>query len=94
MRPRSSSIVPEQHPDRQDGRIPRKRGKKNSLPPPFFPTVDDLTALGLNLDQTIASPGKADDILSTANCGIYRQRHANTAAAPRAAAPRGAPVAP
>ena len=57
-------------------------------------TVDDLTALGLNLDQTIATLGKVDDILSTANYCIYRQRHANTAAAPRAAAPRGAPAAP
>ena len=57
--------------------------------------VDDLTALlGLSLNQTIASLGKADDILSTANYCIYRQRHANTAAAPRAAAAHGATVAP
>ena len=52
-------------------------------------TVDDLIALGLNLDQTVAALGKVDDILSAANYGIYRQRHANTAAAPRAAVPRG-----
>jgi hypothetical protein len=57
-------------------------------------TVDDLITLGLNPDQTAAALGKVDEILSTANYGIYRQRHANTAAAPRAAAPRGAPVAP
>ena len=57
-------------------------------------TVDDLTALGFNLDQTIDTLGKVDDILSTANYCIYRQRHANTAAAPRAAAPRAAPTAP
>ena len=57
--------------------------------------VDDLTALGLDLDQTIATLGKVvDEILSTANCCIYRQRHANTAAAPRTAAPRGVPTAP
>ena len=52
-------------------------------------TVDDLIALGLNLDQTVAALGKVDDILPTANYGIYRQRHANTATAPRAAVPRG-----
>ena len=57
-------------------------------------TVDDLTTLGLNLDQTIATLGKVDDILSTANYCINRQRHANTAAAPRAAAPRAALTAP
>ena len=57
-------------------------------------TVDDLIALGLNLDQTVAALGKVDDILSTANCGIYRQRHANTATAPRAAVPRGQPATP
>ena len=57
-------------------------------------TVDDLTVLGLNLDQTIAALGKVDDILSATNYGIYRQRQANTAAAPRAAAPRGAPTTP
>ena len=57
-------------------------------------TVDDLTALGLNLDQTIATLGKVDGILSTADYGIYWQRHASTAAAPRAAAPRGVPTAP
>ena len=59
-------------------------------------TVDDLTALGPNLDQTIATLGnKADGILpTTANYCIDRQRHANTAAAPRAAAPRGVPTAP
>ena len=51
-------------------------------------TVDDLTALGLNLDQIIAALGKVNGILSTANYCIYRQRHANTAAAPRAAAAR------
>ena len=57
-------------------------------------TVDDLIALGLNLDQTVATLGKVDDILSAANYGIYRQRHANTAAAPRAAVPRGPPATP
>ena len=57
-------------------------------------TVDDLIALGLNLDQTVAALGKVDGILSAANYGIYRQRHANTAAAPRAAAPRGPPATP
>ena len=57
-------------------------------------TVDDLTALGLNLDQTIATLGKVDDILSATNYGIYWQRHANTAAAPRAAARHGAPTTP
>ena len=57
-------------------------------------TVDDLIALGLNLDQTVAALGKVDGILSTANYGIYRQRHANTAAASRAAAPRGPPATP
>ena len=55
-------------------------------------TVDDLTTLGLNLDQTIAALGKVDGILLTANYCIYRQRHANTAAAPCAAA--GAPRRP
>ena len=53
-----------------------------------------LNALGLSLDQTVATLGKVDGILSAANCGIYRQRHANTAAAPRAATPRGAPATP
>ena len=57
-------------------------------------TVDDLTALGLNLDQTIATLGKVDGILSATNYGIYRQRHANTAVAPRATAPRAAPTTP
>ena len=57
-------------------------------------TVDDLIALGLNLDQTVAALGKVDGILSAANYGIYRQRHANTAAAPRAAVPRGPPATP
>ena len=57
-------------------------------------TVDDLATLGLNLDQTFAMLGKVDNIPSAANYGIYRQRHANTAAAPRAAAPSGAPMAP
>ena len=58
-------------------------------------TVDDLIALlGLNLDQTVAALGKVEDILSAANYGIYRQRHANTAAAPRAAAPREPPETP
>ena len=57
-------------------------------------TVDDLTALGLSLDQTVATLGEVDDILCAANYGIYRQRHANTAAAPRAAAPHGAPTTP
>ena len=62
-------------------------------------TVDDLTAIGLNLDQIIATLGKVNVILSTANYCTYRQRHANTAAAPRAAAPRaaaqrGAPTTP
>ena len=52
-------------------------------------TADDLIALGLNLDQTVAALGKVDEILSAANYGIYRQRHANTATAPRAAVPRG-----
>ena len=57
-------------------------------------TVDDLTALGLSLDQTVAALGKVDDVLSAANYDIYRQRHANTAAASRAAAPRGPPATP
>ena len=57
-------------------------------------TVDDITTLGLNLDSTIATLGKVDGIFSTANYCIYRQRHANTAAAPRAAAPRAEPTAP
>ena len=57
-------------------------------------TVDDLTALGFSLGQTDATLGKVDDVLSAANYGIYQQRHANTAAAPRAAAPRGAPTTP
>ena len=57
-------------------------------------TVDDLIALGLSLDQAIATLGKVDGILSTANYGIYRQRHANTAAAPRAAVPRAPPATP
>ena len=57
-------------------------------------TVDDLIALGFNLDQTVATLGKVDGILSTANYGIYRQRHANTAAAPRAAVPHGPPPTP
>ena len=48
-------------------------------------TVDGLIALGLNLDQTVAALGKVDDILSTANYGIYSQRHANTP--PRRAPP-------
>ena len=43
-------------------------------------TVDDLIALGLNLDQTVATLGKVDGILATANYDIYRQRHANTTA--------------
>ena len=51
-------------------------------------------ALGLSLDQAIATFGKVGGILSATNYGIYRQRHANTAAAPRAAAPRGAPATP
>ena len=37
-------------------------------------TVDDLTALDLSLDQTVATLGKVDGILSAANYGIYRQR--------------------
>ena len=57
-------------------------------------TVDDLIALGLNLDQTVAALAKVDDVLSAANYGIYRQRHANTTAAPRAAMPRGPPATP
>ena len=57
-------------------------------------TVDDLTALGLSPDQTIATLDKVEGILSTANYCIYRQRHTNTAAMPRAAAPRGVPTAP
>ena len=58
-------------------------------------TVDDLAALGLSLDQTVATLGRVDGILSATNYGIYRQqRHANTAAAPRAAAPRRAPATP
>ena len=57
-------------------------------------TVDDLIALGFNLDQTVETLGKVGDILSTANYGIYRQRHANTAAAPRAAVPRRPPATP
>ena len=57
-------------------------------------TVDDLIALGLDLDQAGAALGKVDGILPTANYGIYRQRHANTAAAPRAAVPRGQPATP
>ena len=56
-------------------------------------TVDDLTALGLSLGQTAATLGNADGILSAANYGIYSQRHANTAAVPRAVAPHGAPAA-
>ena len=47
-----------------------------------------------SVNLTIAALGKVDDILSTANYCIYRQRHANTAAAPRAAAARAAPVTP
>ena len=44
---------------------------------------------------TDATLGKVDGILLTANYCIYRQHHhANTAAAPRAAAPRGVPTAP
>ena len=43
---------------------------------------------------TDATLGKIDGILSTANYCIYRQHHANTAAAPRATAPRGVPTAP
>ena len=35
MRPRSSSIVPEQQPDRQGGRIPEKQGQKAA----FFPLL-------------------------------------------------------
>ena len=54
-------------------------------------TVEDLISLGFNLDQAVAVLGKVDGILSAANYGIYRQRHANTAAAPRAAMPRGPP---
>ena len=57
-------------------------------------TVDDLIALGLNLDQTVAALAKVDDVLSAANYGIYRQRHANTTTAPRAAVPRGPPATP
>ena len=57
-------------------------------------TIDDLTALGMSLDQTIVTLGKVDEILSAVNYGIYRQRHANTAAAPRAAAPPEAPTTP
>ena len=57
-------------------------------------TVDDRTALGFSLDQTVATLGEVDSILSAANYGIYRQRHANTAAAPRAAAPREPPATP
>ena len=57
-------------------------------------TVDDLIALGLSLDQAIATLGKVDGILSAANYGIYRQRHANTATAPRAAVPRAPPATP
>ena len=53
-----------------------------------------MVTTALNLDQTVAALGKVDDILSTANYGIYRQRHANTAAAPRAAVPRGPPTTP
>ena len=48
-------------------------------------TVDDLAALGMSLDQTVATLGKVGGILSAANYGTYRQRHANTTAAPRAA---------
>ena len=62
-------------------------------------TADDLTTLGMSLDQTVATLGKVDGILSAANLSaanysIYRQRHANTTAAPRAAAPHGAPATP
>ena len=57
-------------------------------------TVGDLIALGFSLDQAVATLGKVDGILSTANYGIYRQRHANTATAPRAAVPRGPPATP
>ena len=51
-------------------------------------TVDDLTALGLNLDQTIAKLGKVDGILSTANYCTDRQRHAPPRAARRCCARR------
>ena len=51
-------------------------------------TVDDLIALGFNLDQTAATLGKVDNILS-----IYGQLR-NTAAAPRAAVPHGPPATP
>ena len=61
---------------------------------PQSTTVEDLTALGLSLDQTAAALGEVGGILSAANYGIYRQRHANTAAAPRAAVPRGPPATP
>ena len=57
-------------------------------------TVDDLIALGFSLDQAVATLGKVDGILSTANYGIYRQRHANTATPPRAVMPRVRPAAP
>ena len=57
-------------------------------------TVDDLIALGFSLDQAVATLRKVDGILSAANYGIYRQRHANTAAAPRAAVPRVPPATP
>ena len=57
-------------------------------------TVGDLTALGMSLGQTIPALGKVDGILSTTNYCIYRHRHANTAAAPRATAARGEPAAP
>ena len=48
----------------------------------------------MNLDKTVVTLGKVDGILSAANYDIYRQRHANTAAAPHAAAPHGAPATP
>ena len=51
-----------------------------------------LTARVTEID--VAALGKVGGIFSAANYGIYRQRHANTAAAPRAVAPRGLPVAP
>ena len=57
-------------------------------------TIDDLGALGMSLDQTISALLKVDGILSAANYGIYRQRHANSATAPRAAAPGGASAVP
>jgi len=57
--------------------------------------VDDLTALGMSLGQTIAELFEVDGILSSAaDYGVYRQRDAKAAAARRAVSARGMPAAP